>query len=149
MDLGEVALVPTQYAFGSKFVNFYFLVSRSYLRKIQAGKHHEQEDRVISSKISRSENRAKLYLTHKDHKKQAKKTRPIGTANSSNTRGFANCISDLLEAVVNCEEKSYEVISSEDLLHSAKGHNKEIEKIRRELEEKKIAKNECWLCRRW
>ena len=90
----------------------------------KTGKNHEQEDRVISSKISRSENRAKLYLTYKDHKKEKRKTRPIGTANSSNTRGFANCISDLLEAVANSEENSYEVISSEDLLHNAKNHNK-------------------------
>ena len=63
------------------------------------GRHHGQEDRVQSSKISRSENRAKLYLTHKDHKKEKEKTRPIGTANSSNTRAFANSVSDLLEAV--------------------------------------------------
>ena len=44
------------------------------------GRDHGQEDRVISSKISKSENRAKLYLTHKDHKKENNKTRPIGTA---------------------------------------------------------------------
>ena len=115
----------------------------------KTGKNHEQEDRVINSKTSKSENRAKLYLTHKDHKKENGKTRPIGTANSSNTRGFANCISDLLEAVANCEKKSNKVISSEDLLHSAKGHNREMEKIREELEEKKKAKNECWECKRW
>ena len=92
----------------------------------KTGRNHDQEDRVIYSKISRSENRAKLYLTHKDHKREPGKTRPIGTANSSNTRGFANCISDLLESVANCEVKSYKVISSEDLLHNAKNHNKKM-----------------------
>ena len=115
----------------------------------RTGKNHGQEDRVISSKISKSENRAKLYLTYKDHKKEARKTRPIGTANSSNTRGFANCVSDLLEAVANSEDKSYEVISSEDLLHSAKNHNKEINKMKRNIEEGLKIKNSCWSCKRW
>ena len=59
------------------------------------GANHGQEDRVINSKISKSENTAKLYLAHKDHKAEKNKTRPIGTANSSNTRGFANSVSDL------------------------------------------------------
>ena len=113
------------------------------------GRNHDQEDRVISSKTSKSENRAKLYLTYKDHKKIPGKTRPIGTANSSNTRGFANCISDLLESVVNCEERSYEVISSEDLLHNAKSHNKEVEKMRREYTGKRTVKINCWACKRW
>ena len=51
--------------------------------------------------------------------------------------------------MVNCEEKSYEVISSEDLLHSAKNHNREMEKIRSEIEEKIETKNKCWTCKRW
>ena len=52
----------------------------------RTGRDHEHQDRVLQSKLSRSENRANLYLTHKDHKREAAKTRPIGTANSSNTR---------------------------------------------------------------
>ena len=83
----------------------------------RTGRYHEQEDRIVQSKTSKSENRAKLYLAYKDHKKEAFKTRPIGTACSSNTRAFANSVSDLLESIANSEEKSYEVISTEDLLH--------------------------------
>ena len=104
----------------------------------KTGKNHDQEDRVISSKISRSENRAKLYLTHKDHKKEKGKTRPIGTANSSNTRGFANCVSDLLEAVANCDEESFEVISTEDMLHHSKVHDRRVEEIMENWKRKKI-----------
>ena len=42
------------------------------------GRNHEQEDRIIQSKTSKSENRARLYLAYKDHKKEPEKTRPIG-----------------------------------------------------------------------
>ena len=67
----------------------------------------------------------KVNLTHNDHKKETKKTRPIGTANNSTTRASANCLSDLLEAVANWDDKSYEVISSEDLLYHSKNITKE------------------------
>ena len=90
--------------------------SRAWCSIWGTGASHGQEDRIISSKVTKSENTAKLYLAHKDHKKEENKTRPIGTANSSNTRGFANPVSDLLESVANCEENKFEVISSEDML---------------------------------
>ena len=38
--------------------------------------NHEHEDRVINSKVSKSENAAQLYLAHKDHKEGDTKTRP-------------------------------------------------------------------------
>ena len=66
-----------------------------------AGRDHDHGERILQSKQSKSENRANLYLSHKDHKKEEGKTRPIGTANSSNTRAFANTVSELLEAVAN------------------------------------------------
>ena len=113
------------------------------------GRHHGQEDRIVSSKTTRSENTAKLYLTHKDHKKDPGKTRPIGTANCSNTRGFANCVSELLEALANSEEDSYEVISSEDLLSSTKEHNIEVEEIKKEVAQKLKRKIECTKCKVW
>ena len=99
--------------------------------------------------MTRSENTAKLYLTHKDHKKEPGKTRPIGTANCSNTRGFANCVSDLLEALANSEENSYEVISSEDLLSSTKEHNNEVVEIKKVVAQKVArklqgVKNKMW-----
>ena len=76
----------------------------------RTGTNHEHQDRVVQSKTSKSENRAKLYLAYKDHKKERHKTRPIGTACSSNTRAFANSVSELLESVANCETKKFEVI---------------------------------------
>ena len=115
----------------------------------RTGQNHQQEDRVMQSKMSRSENRAKLYLSHKDHKKESEKTRPIGTANSSNTRAFANSVSDLLEAVATGEEKKYEVISSEDMLYSMKDHNKKVKELNVELEDQEKRKRHCWSCRMW
>ena len=115
------------------------------------GKDHEHQDRVLHSKTSRSENRANLYLTYKDHKKEKEKTRPIGTANSSNTRAFANSISDLLESIANGgeEEKKYEVISSEDLLHHTKESNRRVREQRADVEEREKMKKSCWECKVW
>ena len=98
------------------------------------GKDHEHQDRVLHSKTSRSENKANLYLTHKDHKKEKAKTRPIGTANSSNTRAYANSVSDLLESVANCGENKFEVISSEDLLYHTKENNRRVRENKSEVE---------------
>ena len=74
------------------------------------GLNHDQTDRIVGSKVSKSENTAKLYLLHKDHKKDLK-TRPVGTANSSNTMAFANSVSDLIENIANGEKDKSEVIS--------------------------------------
>ena len=90
-----------------------------------------------------------MYLTHKDHKKDPGKTRPIGTANCSNTRGFANCVSDLLEALANSEEASYEVISSEDLISSTKEHNERVEEMKTEVISGRKRKLECTKCKLW
>ena len=109
----------------------------------RTGTNHEHQDRVVQSKTSKSENRAKLYLAYKDHKKERHKTRPIGTACSSNTRAFANSVSELLESVANCETKKFEVISTEDLLHNATEHNHLVEDKKREAEVKKEMRKMC------
>ena len=114
-----------------------------------SGSNHGQADRVINSKVTRSENTAKLYLAHKDHKLEENKTRPIGTANSSNTRGFANSVSDLLEAIANSEKQKYEVISSEDMLHHVKNSNEEVKKMKQEWYGKKRRKDNCEQCKVW
>ena len=115
----------------------------------RTGKDHSQEDRVRQSKVSKSENRAKLYLAHKDHKKEKEKTRPIGTANSSNTRAFANSVSELLEAVANSEDNKFEVISSEDMLYSVRASNLKVEDLRRTRPLKVQLKRRCWGCKVW
>ena len=119
--------------------------SRAWCGIWKTGADHNQEDRVLASKCSKSENTAKLYLSYKDHKAEARKTRPIGTANTSNTRGFANSVSDLLEAVANSEENPYEVISSEDMLHHVGTHNLTVEK-NKEQRKKKL---KCDGCKTW
>ena len=44
------------------------------------GENHGQEDRILTSKSNRSENLAKLYLAHKDHKKAKDKDVDQGLA---------------------------------------------------------------------
>ena len=113
------------------------------------GRYHQQEDRVIQSKTSKGENRAKLYLAYKDHKKESFKTRPIGTACTSNTRAFANSVSDFLESVANSEEHKYEVISTEDLLHHIMLHNKKVEQREKERETLEKKRWDCWKEKLW
>ena len=123
--------------------------SRAWCSIWRTGEAHGQEDRILSSKTTKSENTAKLYLAHKDHKNEPDKTRPIGTANTSNTRGFANSVSDLIEAVANSETKNYEVISSEDMLHHVVKHNKIMEENEKKRRERKRKKMECMECMTW
>ena len=111
------------------------------------GQSHEHQDRIAASKTSGSENRAKLYLAYKDHKKEEEKTRPIGTANTSNTRAFANCVSELLESVANGIEDPCEVISSEDMLHHVKEHNRKVKILKEEFERREEEKRKCRECK--
>ena len=113
------------------------------------GKDHDHQDRILHSKTSRSENRANLYLSYKDHKKEKEKTRPIGTANSSNTRAFANSVSDLLESVANSGEDKFEVISSEDMLYHTKESNERVRDNNKEMEDRRNEKKMCWNCKVW
>ena len=113
------------------------------------GESHDHTDRIVSSKQSKSENTAKLYLVHKDHKKEQEKTRPIGTANTSNTRAFANSVSDLLESIANSEKETAEVISTEDLIHNTKKHNIEVKRVQEDWKMAKTNKEKCRTCKIW
>ena len=115
----------------------------------RTGRNHDQEDRIVASKTSKSENRAKLYLSYKDHKKEEFKTRPIGTACSSNTRAFANSVSDLLESIANSEVKKYEVISTEDLLHHVWLYNRGLLERKISLRASKERRWKCFKERLW
>ena len=84
------------------------------------GENHGHADRVRASKVTRSENKAELYLSYKDHKAEPGKTRPIATGCSSNTLALSN----------NAEETKREVISTEDMLYNTKEHNKRVKSIR-------------------
>ena len=81
-----------------------------------SGENHNHRDRIIDSKVVLSEQLADLYVMYKDHK-EGRKSRPVVTGCNSNTRGFSNSVSDLLESVNNkANEDPYECISSEDML---------------------------------
>ena len=109
------------------------------------GKAHNQEDRVMNSRVSSSENTSDLLVAFKDHKKE-EKGRPIATGNSGNTRALSNAVSDFVEAVANSESTKIEVISSEDLLFNYKEHDKGIKELRKEIKAREIHKMNCNVC---
>ena len=115
----------------------------SWVKMWKTGQDHDHEDRIRQSKVSRSENRADLYLSYKDHKKVPGKTRPIATGCTSNTLALSNSLSNLVESLANAEEKKHEIISTEDLMYNAKSHDKLVEKMRMERLRKILRKIRC------
>ena len=79
----------------------------------------------MSSRTGTSENTSDLLVAFKDHKKD-EKGRPIATGNSGNTRALSNAVSDFVESVATSEKNKIEVISSEDMLHNYKEHDKKV-----------------------
>ena len=108
-----------------------------------SGDSHGQRDRIIDSKVVSSEQLASLYLMYKDHKKEKGTTRPVVTGCTSNTKGFSNSVSDLLESVNKAKEGGYEVISGEDMLAKIENYNIEADKIKKEGREKLCNKMKC------
>ena len=115
----------------------------SWCRMFSTGENHGHEDRVRASKVTRSGNRAELYLSYKDHKAEPGKTRPIATGCSSNTLALSNSVSSLVEALANAEEEKREVISTEDLIYNTKEHNVEVRRMRKRYKEMRIRKLRC------
>ena len=117
--------------------------SMSWIKMWRTGQDHDHEDRIRQSKISNSENRADLYLTYKDHKKVPGKTRPIATGCTSNSLALSNSVSSLVESLANSETNKHEVISTEDLLHNAKKHDKIVEKMRKDRKIRILRRIKC------
>ena len=115
----------------------------NWCRMWETGENHGHGDRVRASKVTRSENKAELYLSYKDHKAEPGKTRPIATGCSSNTLALSNSVSTIVEALANAEEVKREVISTEDMLYNTKEHNKEVKRMRQEHKRRKIRKLRC------
>ena len=115
----------------------------SWIKMWKTGEDHSHEDRIRQSKTCRSENRADLYLSYKDHKKIPGKTRPIATGCSSNTLALSNSVSTLVESLANSEDRKHEVISTEDLLYNAKKHDIEMENLRLDWMGKILEKLKC------
>ena len=47
-------------------------------------------------------------MTYKDHKKESRKTRPVVTGCTSNTRGLSNSVSNFLESIANSVQNPLE-----------------------------------------
>jgi hypothetical protein len=107
-----------------------------------SGEAHGHKDRIIDSKVVSSEQLADLYLTYKDHK-EGKKTRPVVTGCNSNTLGFSNSVSDLLESVNKANQDPYEVVSSEDMLANTELFNEQSKKVMEEGREHLMRKIKC------
>ena len=101
-------------------------------KMLGSGDSHGHRDRIIDSKVVSSEQLASLYLMYKDHKKEKGSTRPVVTGCNSNTKGFSNSVSDLLESVNKAKEEAYEVVSGEDMLAKVEMYNVEAEEIKKE-----------------
>ena len=104
--------------------------SVSWCKIWSSGEDHKHADRIMSSKMSSSQNLATLYPLYKDHKKVTGKTRPVVTGCTSDTRGLSNSVSTFLESVANCSTENFESISGEDMLSKTKDYNEDIKKIR-------------------
>ena len=76
--------------------------SISWVKIFNTGLDHGHTDRVMSSKVARSENLADMYVLVKDHK-AGNKTRPVVTGCTSNTRGLNNSVSSVLESLANSD----------------------------------------------
>ena len=112
-----------------------------------SGENLGHMSRIISSKISTSENRADMYCLYKDHKAEPGKTRPVVTGCSSDTLGLSNSVSDVLESVANSEDEPYEVISSEDMLAATKVFNEKYMERKKVWEERRRRKMDCERCK--
>ena len=115
----------------------------TWIKMWRTGQDHNHEDRIRQSKVSKSENRADLYLSYKDHKKVPGKTRPIATGCSSDTLALSNSVSLLVESLANAEVRKHEIISTEDLLFNGKEHDKAVKAMRKEQMERILLKLEC------
>ena len=115
--------------------------SLSWCKMWNTGENHQHEDRVRQSKVCNSENRAELYLSYKDHKKEPGKTRPIATGCTSNTLALSTSVSTLIESLANSEENNFEAMG--DLLCNANQVDKEVEMMRIENKRKKLRSIRC------
>ena len=100
-----------------------------WCKMLNSGVNHDHLKRIISSKISNSENTAPKYFMFKDHKIEGG-YRPVVGGCSSDTLGLSNTLSEVVESVAKAIDDPFEVISSEDLLSRIYKCNSEIEKLK-------------------
>ena len=120
--------------------------SKAWANIWNSGRDHNHFDRIIASKITRSENVADMYLMFKDHK-PGKNTRPTATGCSSNTLGLSNAVSEILESVSLAAPNRYNCVSSEDML--ARVHKANIKILEYSLARKTsmVRKLQCTACK--
>ena len=120
--------------------------SRAWSQIWGAGEDHNHSSRIMTSKVTHSENVADMYLMYKDHK-QGDKTRPTATGHSSNTLGMSNAVAEVLEAISNAEPNRYNTISSEDMLSRVHKYNIHVENKNMEYTDRALKKLNCRTCK--
>ena len=94
-----------------------------------SGSAHSHEERIMTSKVSKSENTSDLYLLYEDHKSKPGKTRPVVTGYTCNIRAFSNSVSDQLESVAKNSTTGFESISGEDMLSKKELNNEKVKEV--------------------
>ena len=120
--------------------------SKAWTNIWNSGRDHNHFDRIITSKMTRSENVADLYLMFKDHK-PGNKTRPTATGCSSNTLGLSNAVAEILESVSIAEPRRYNCISSEDMLARIHKSNKIKQEQSQARNKSLVRKLQCSSCK--
>ena len=119
--------------------------SRAWAQIWGSGEDHDHTSRIMTGKVTHSENIADLYLMYKDHK-SGDKTIPTATGHSSNKRGLSNAVSEVLEAINNSEKARYNTISSEDMMARMVEYNNRVHSETRKWKETRISKMRCQEC---
>jgi len=107
--------------------------TRFWSKILNSGINHDQQDRVLKSKLCHSENAAPKYFLYKDHKAEGG-YRPVVSGCNSDTLGLSNTLSEVVESVANAVRNPFEVISSEDLLSRVSDCNEKLKEKRKEKE---------------
>ena len=110
--------------------------SIAWVKMFNSGQDHKHGERIMSSKITRSENMADLYVLLKDHKIEKWKTRPVVTGCTSDNKGLNNSVLSLLESVANSNDDPFESISGEDMLSKSKVNNAKVKEVISKWQEK-------------
>ena len=100
--------------------------ARMWCMMTQAGEHFDHEERIMTSKTTKSNNLSSLYFLLKDHKLTLA-ARPVVTDCNGNSLGLSNSVSDFLESIANSIREAYEVLSSKDLLARYRSVTKEFQ----------------------
>ena len=101
----------------------------TWVKVFAVGQDHKHVERIMNGARTTSNNLASMYLLFKDHK-PGRKTRPIVTGITSNTRSLSDLVANLMESVANIDKSGFEVISGEDNLTKKEVSNEKSLKLK-------------------